>query len=46
MEGGLAATMVYGNGKGNTVTHAYGGASMTPKKKDCKKKKKGKKVSK
>jgi hypothetical protein len=37
---GLAATMVYGNGEGNTVTHAYGGAGSTPKRQGAKKKKK------
>ena len=25
MEQGLAASMMYGNGKGNTITSAYGG---------------------
>lgn len=30
MEQGLAA-MRYGNGEGNTVRHAYGGAMTTPK---------------
>jgi len=42
---GLAASMTYGDGTGNTVTHKYGGAGMTPKRKACKQKKskKGKK---
>ena len=42
---GLAVSMTYGDGTGNTVTHKYGGAGMTPKRKTGKQKKskKGKK---
>ena len=47
MEQGLAATMVYGDGSGNTTPHASGGAASTPKRKGakmgCKKKVKPKK---
>ena len=32
MENGLAASMMYGSGKGNTVTSAYGGAMPAVKK--------------
>ena len=32
MENGLAASMMYGSGKGNTVTSAYGGAVPAVKK--------------
>lgn len=32
MENGLAASMMYGSGKGNTITSAYGGAIPTVKK--------------
>ena len=32
MENGLAASMMYGNGKGNTITSAYGGAIPAIKK--------------
>lgn len=41
MADGLAASMVYGNGNGNTITHSYGGTvPMNTKKKKCKTKKK------
>lgn len=48
MEQGLAAhvTNTYGDGSGNTTTHYYAGAKITPKKKGAKmacKKKPGKK---
>ena len=32
MENGLAASMMYGNGKGNTITSAYGGVIPAIKK--------------
>ena len=32
MENGLAASMMYGSGKGNTVTSVYGGAIPAVKK--------------
>ena len=32
MENGLAASMMYGSGKGNTITSAYGGAVPAVKK--------------
>ena len=32
MENGLAASMMYGSGKGNTITSAYGGAIPVVKK--------------
>ena len=32
MENGLAASMMYGSGKGNTVTSSYGGAVPAVKK--------------
>lgn len=32
MENGLAASMMYGSGKGNTVTSVYGGAMPAVKK--------------
>ena len=32
MENGLAASMMYGSGKGSTITSAYGGAVPTVKK--------------
>ena len=32
MENGLAASMMYGSGKGNTITSAYGGAIPAVKK--------------
>lgn len=32
MENGLAASMMYGSGKGNTITSAYGGAMPAVKK--------------
>ena len=32
MENGLAASMMYGSGKGNTVTSAYGGSMPAVKK--------------
>ena len=32
MENGLAASMMYGSGKGNIVTSAYGGAMPAVKK--------------
>ena len=35
MEQGLAASMMYGNGKGNTITSAYGGV-LPPLKKPAK----------
>ena len=32
MENGLAASMMYGSGKGNTITSVYGGAMPAVKK--------------
>ena len=40
MENGLAASMMYGSGKGNTITSPYGGAMPAVKKPAKKKKKK------
>lgn len=36
MEQGLAATMMYGSGAGQSTQHYYAGAGSTPKKKEKK----------
>lgn len=43
MEQGLAASMMYGDGSGNTITHSYGGSGSTPKRSVSKNKVKSKK---